>query len=581
MSNPLQRNLEKALDLMGQHRFAEARPVLTVLARKAPKHPLVWNLLGVIASSDEDHETAVKYFKKACALAPRDEDFQNNLGEAYRKSGRPEDALPCFEAALKIAPAHAAAHNNMGATLNALHREEEAAKHLATAVRLRPDNHEAYTNLGIALMNQRKPRDAIPCFEHAMSRNPDDPVLLQHYGSALEIVGRFEDALALYEKASAGGRPDVDTITSRISIFEHQGRTDEAWAALEPLLTSEPDHPGVARQYANLARRVDRRTEARDHVARVAEQSDLSDEARQTLFFGLGALEDALGNFDAAFSAYAQGNVLAGQVYDSDKNSAEVEASERTYGPGWQEHLTMAGNRSEVPVFIVGMPRSGTTLCEQILACHPDVHGAGELMQIPDIAKTVVPDELTPEALDSLAGAHLDFLRDQGGAATRVIDKLPHNHRHLGLIEQLFPKARIIHCMRDPLDTCLSCYFQNFYGGHRYSFDLGDLGGHYRLYERAMAHWRKVSGLHILDVSYEDLVADQETVSRGMVEFLGLEWDPACLDFHRSARPALTASYDQVRQPIYKRSVSRAEKYASHLEPLVAALEGRDGANAA
>ena len=145
----------------------------------------------------------------------------------------------------------------------------------------------------------------------------------------------------------------------------------------------------------------------------------------------------------------------------------------------------------------------------------------------------------------------------------------------------MFPEARVIHCTRDPLDTCLSCYFQNFYGGHRYSFDMKTLGGHYRLYQRLMAHWRKVSGLNILDVSYESLVADQETISRSLVAFLGLEWDPACLDFHRSDRPALTASYEQVRQPIYSRSVRRAEKYAAHLEPLIAALEGRDGVAAA
>jgi len=581
MSNRLQRNLEKAMTLVGQGRFAEARPLVVDLARKAPKHPLVWNLLGVIASSGDDHGKAARYFKKACVLAPREEDFHNNLGEAYRKSERFEDALICFETALSIAPNHAAAHNNIGATLNALHREEEAANHLAKAIKLRPDNHEAYTNLAIALMNQRKPRDAIPCFEQAMTRNPDDPTLLRHYGFALEIVGRFEDALEIYGGASGDSSPDVETIAARISIFEHQGRSREAWAALEPLLASEPDHPGVARQYANLARHVDRRGEARDHVARVLEQSDLSDEARQALLFGLGNLEDALGNFDAAFAAYALGNDLARYQYDATKSLAEMAAIEATYAPGWQARLAMASIRSEVPVFIVGMPRSGTTLCEQILACHPMVHGAGELTQISGIEKSVVPAELTTDTLDRLAEDHLDFLQDQGGAAARVIDKLPHNHRFLGLIEQLFPEARIIHCTRDPLDTCLSCYFQNFYGGHRYSFDLKTVGEHYRLYERLMAHWRKVSGLNILDVSYEGLVADQETVSRAMVEFLGLEWDPSCLDFHRSNRPALTASYDQVRQPIYSRSVSRAEKYAAHLEPLVAALEGRDGVCAA
>ena len=286
------------------------------------------------------------------------------------------------------------------------------------------------------------------------------------------------------------------------------------------------------------------------------------------------SLEDGLENFDAAFAAYARGNAMARHHYDVAKNLAEVEAIATHAGK-------RAGRRRAIVRGGVHNWHALARHCARILACHPAVYGAGELMLVPKFEESVNPDEITSTVLDQFANDHLDFLHDQSGGAARVIDKLPHNHRFLGLIERLFPEARVIHCTRDPLDTCLSCYFQNFYGGHRYSFDMKTLGGHYRLYQRLMAHWRKVSGLNILDVSYESLVADQETISRSLVAFLGLEWDPACLDFHRSDRPALTASYEQVRQPIYSRSVRRAEKYAAHLEPLIAALEGRDGVAAA
>jgi tetratricopeptide (TPR) repeat protein len=575
MSNPLQRTLDKAMDLMGQRQFSDARPLVRDLARKAPKHPLVWNLLGVIAAEDEDHEKAAEYFRKACSLAPNDADFRNNLGEAYRKGEHFEDAIQAFDAALKLEPAHAAAHNNIGAALNALHREEEAADHLAKAIRLRPKNHEAYTNLGIALMNQRKPHKAIPCFEHAMKSNPNDRDLQQHYGGALEIVGRFEDALDLYDKVERSDANDIDIKASRISIFEHQGRTDLAWENLEPLLDSTPEHPALAQQYAKLARGLGRRAEARALVVKVLKQLDLGERSEMALNFALGNLEDGLGNYDAAFAAYKTGNSLNQQPYDGVKDVAELEAAEALYAPEWQKRLARSNNESDVPVFIVGMPRSGTTLCEQILACHPDVHGAGELMALSDLENSVEPGELSAESLDALAADHLQFLHEKGGTATRVIDKLPHNHRRLGFIEQLFPNARIIHCTRSPLDICLSCYFQNFYGGHKYSYDLESLGRHYRLYERAMALWRDVSGLRIFEVSYEAMVADQEKMSREMVEFLDLEWDPALLEFHSSDRRAMTASYDQVRQPIYTRSVSRAEKYAAHLEPLIDALGER------
>ncbi len=592
MSNKLERTLEKAVGLLQQGRFADAKPLVVPLSRKASKHPLVWNMLGIIASEEDDFDRAADCFRKATKLAPRDADFHNNLGEVYRKVGRNEDALPCFQAALRLQPAHAAAHNNIGAALNALHREVEAADHLAKAIKLRPDNFEAYTNLGIALMNQQKPHDAVPCFQQAYRLNQDNPELLTQLGDALEHDDRFEEAYELYSRALEA-KNNTELVVRKVRNLDRRGRRDEAWDLLQTVLEDEPTHPGVACQFSKLGQRRGLAGEAVTRLRRALEPPDLPADAQKMIYFELGALHDSLGQFDAAFDAYQRGNALNDRPYDHQGALDTQAAMEATYSPGWQSKLAHARNRSDKPVFIVGMPRSGTSLVEQIIDCHPLAHGAGELSWLGDASRAIAGqsgDEagypacmasIDSTALDRYANEFLDFASEISDGAQRVTDKMPHNHRHLGLIEQLFPNARILHCTRDPIDTCLSCYFQSFYTGHAYSFDLEALGHHFRLYERAMDHWKRVSNLPIMEIRYEDMVANQEQISRRMIEFVGLAWDDACLRFHESSRRTLTASYDQVRQPIYRASVSRHRNYSQYIGPLLDALGRSDAPNAA
>ena len=249
------------------------------------------------------------------------------------------------------------------------------------------------------------------------------------------------------------------------------------------------------------------------------------------------------------------------------------------------ERAAGLGSGSDRPVFIVGMPRSGTTLVEQIISSHPRAAGAGELPDIPWLIQRL-PAELGSgagypgcvEALDResvqrLAGSYLDRLGLVSATTDRVTDKLPMNYMHLGLIAVLFPNAVIVHCKRDPMDTCLSCYFQNFSRDLGFCFDLEDLGFYYRHYETLMAFWAEVLPLCIHDVAYEDLVKNPEDVSRGLIEACGLEWDPRCLSPHKNRRPVKTASSWQVRQPLYKTSVARWKRYEKHLGPLKSSLD--------
>ena len=255
---------------------------------------------------------------------------------------------------------------------------------------------------------------------------------------------------------------------------------------------------------------------------------------------------------------------------------AQVDDIVSTYSPALLSRLRGTGCQSERPVFIVGMHRSGSSLVEQILASHPLVHGAGERRHMARIAATL-GSETEPDRLEALGETYVGALPDHG--ATRVIDKTPGNFERLGLIRLILPKARIIHCHRDPLDSCLSCFKTLFQEGNGYSYDLAELGHYYRSYQRLMDHWREVLPGDVLDVAYEDVVEDLETMARRLVEFCGLPWDDACLEFHETDRPVQTASAAQVRKPIYKTAVGRWRRYESHLNALMKALDGKAGSH--
>lgn len=312
---------------------------------------------------------------------------------------------------------------------------------------------------------------------------------------------------------------------------------------------------------------------------------------RAALHFALGRLLDRRDDIDGAFRHYHAGNRIKAALapFDAAAHAAYTDRLIEIFDQRFFAERAGFGSPSERPVFIVGMPRSGSTLVEQILSCHPDVTAAGEHDEMRRIARRLpeavestarFPDcvaAITPDIAAGLAAAYLaslERLDPPPGDARRVADKMLGNFLRLGLIALMFPNARVIHCRRDPLDTALSCYVQSFERGMRFTYDLAHLGIAYRHYERLMAHWRRALPLAMLDVQYEALVADQEGTSRQIVDFCGLDWDPCCLAFHEKERQVRTASFWQVRQPLYASSVGRWRRYEAHLGPLIEALEG-------
>ena len=431
----------------------------------------------------------------------------------------------------------------MAIALAELRRFDEAAKALDRAAALAPDSAFTHQARGMILWQSGRSAEAVDSFRRVVEIAPDLASGWIYLGHVLRQIGRFAEAADCARQSLARRPGAVQAYTLMASV----GATADA------------------AEIARLAASVD------------DPQMSISD--RAALGFVLGKMLDEADRFDEAFAHYARANSLAlqmrcaaGERYSSDQVARRVDESIEMFTSDYFLRIRDWGEPSELPVFIVGMPRSGTSLVEQIASSHPDVFGAGELRDIGNIEALVQFTQCRPAQVKDAARKQLDRLRVLGGSALRVIDKMPANVERLGLIATLFPSARVILCRRDPRDTCLSCFFQRFSAGNLFSFDLAQCGRHHVHTDRLIAHWLKVLPLRMLQVQYEDLVADLEGQSRRIITFLDLPWNPACLDFHRKERTVQTSSAWQVRQPIYTRSVGRWRNYERHLEPLFEAL---------
>ena len=448
---------------------------------------------------------------------------------------------------------------------------------------------------GLALQEAGRLREAAEIYSAILQEEPREADAW-HLLATIEIQrDQFEPALLLIEKAMALVPGRAIYHHNRAFIHGALGRMAEAEADYREALRLKPDY---AEAYFNLSgvtrfEEGDPAFAAVEGLLQAKGQGGLSSRDRCFLHFAAGKMYDDVRDVDRAFAHYRDGNAAKGVDYDLDANRAHFARIAEVFDEAFFEAREGQGAASALPVFVVGMPRSGTTLVEQIIASHPKAHGAGELPDLPSISKalpeftqpkgTPYPDcmaGLPAKALKGLGEAYLKRLREVAPAAERVVDKAPLNGQHLGLVAALLPAARIIHCRRDALDTCLSCYFQNFSSGQHYSFDLSTLGHFYRDYANLMAHWYRVLPTPIHAVDYEALVADPETEIPALIAACGLEWDDACLAPHRTARPIGTASRWQVRQPVYRSSVRRWQRFAEHLTPLREALGPHAGREA-
>jgi tetratricopeptide (TPR) repeat protein len=438
----------------------------------------------------------------------------------------------------------------------------------------------AHLNIARVLEDRGALHEALAEYCRARELAPDTIQALAGIARICAGQGRFEEALAACERIIAGGDDDGWAAGTKAWILERQGKVLDAYELLLPLVRGGDAGVHVASVFAQVCERLDPPSaEAVAVLEAVLGRPGLADADRRQALWALARLLDALGRFDEAFARLEEAKRLEPDPASRKRVlhvRAVTAAAIAAYTPERLARLPRATHGSELPIFIVGMPRSGTTLAEQILASHPRVFGAGELAWLPRLATKVVPrdapypdclDALTPERVERLARGHLAALQALAPRADRVVDKMMSNYQHLGLIQLLFPRARVIHCLRHPLDTCLSVYFHDIQSILE-NRDLAALGAVYRDYRRLMARWRELLDLGVFTLRYEALVAEPERTVRELLAFCGLEWDERCLRFHETSRVVRTYSYHQVRKPVYAASVARHAAYARHLGPL-------------
>ena len=534
-------------------------------------------------------DEAIRRYREAIRLQPSLGPAYLNLAHALQRQGNLAKAADCLRDCLARQPKYAEAHFNRGNVLVAMQQREEAAAHFDEAIRLQPAFAQAYNNRGNVALELGRVDEALDYFQKAVRVQPDYVEAHVSLGSALMERHQVEAAVEAYQQAL---RVQPAHARAHNNLAEAYLDLGEPHAAQVHLRDAIRLNPAFIRPLLHLAANGFYSAEEPgvDAIKARLTDSRLSRDAASQLHFILGYVLDRAGETDTAFDHFRQGNALRrsilrqnGNAYDAEANSLVMDRLIAFFSPDYFERTRGFGLESEVPVFIVGMPRSGSTLVEQILSQHSQVHGAGEIKDVGrlviDLSTRLGGTETYPECLSKMDAAmagvyaekHLTQLTRRDSSAARVTDKMLDNFFHLGLLATLFPRSRVIHCKRDPRDVCLSCYFQ-FFRGLRFTWDLEDLGRCHRDYERMMAHWKVVLPIPMLEVVYEDVVADLETASRRIVAFCGLEWEDRCLRFHENDRKVHTMSRVQVRQPIYKSSVGRWRRYEAHLEPLLRAL---------
>jgi tetratricopeptide (TPR) repeat protein len=571
-------NMAAALLRMG--RYAEAAEQCRLaLSLKPEFYPALSNL-GAALRGMNQYEEANEALDKAVRLAPDLADVWRQLAAVQQSLGRLDDAERSFQKLLSIQPSDEVVLCGYASLLRQQLRFDHALAVYNRVLSLNSANVDALIGKGGALREIHKYSAALKVVQSVVESDPNHVSALQNLALVYRDLGRYDESIEVCERALKLETGLAETYNMLAGVRQEQG---DITAAIRDSHAAIAADPNFAAAYGNLANMKRYSPQDEEEVRWFRERLESGEVAPQSIYhlhFALGKILDDLGRYDEAFAEFQMANTLAGGPCDAAVFRKRFDRLRDVFTPELFRSLDGLGSDSQRPVFVIGMPRSGTTLVEQILSCHADVCGAGELPYINIYSQYIAyrlgdtenypacMERLPRQLADDVVAKYLAELDQFSTDARRVTDKMPINFEHLGLIAVLFPRARVIHCRRHPLDVCLSCYFANFAGRISYAYDFRNLGEFYRSYEQLMDHWREVLPIEMLEVDYTRLVDSPESTIRGLVEYCGLDWDPECLAFHKSKRAVRTASNVQVREPIHRRSIDRWKNYEKHLGPL-------------
>lgn len=604
-----------------QHVKATAQ--LKVLLKAKPNHAQTHHNLANSLYEQQLYDEAIKHYEAALKVDPKLVETHINCGITYRMTKDYDTAIACLQRALDLDTTNARAFHVLGMVYVDIEDYNRALHYLESASELVPKNTDFRVSFASVLEKASLDFEAGIEYHKACEVDPNYLDSFSLYGKYLLKNNRHDEALECSKRAAQIAPDNLDIVDQLGQIYLGMSNTDAALEKFNAALRVESQRlsslSGIGQVYLELgdvskgieicnqmiaidkdlpngyllkARIKKSKSDdgLADDLLRIISYQELDEENLQTSHFALGKVFDDHNNYTSAFLHYSKGNSIKNKNlnYNAEADNANISKLINVFNSDLFKTRLHLGVDSNLPVFIVGMPRSGTTLTEQIISSHPSVIGAGEVafwgraptaMPLRLGTDTPYPEcirELNAEHISDVAKIYEETLAKIAGTSTKpmhITDKMPHNFLYLGLVALLFPNVTIIHTMRDPIDTCLSIYFQNFNKAHAYASDLSNLGFHYKQYQRIMRHWHEVLPGRILDVKYEDTITDPEFWSRKLIAHIGLEWDDACLAPHKLERSVKTASHWQVRQPIYKTSVQRWKNYEEFLGPLIEALK--------
>ena len=571
--------------LVQQGRADEALPFLERATHLDPKLENAWFTLGKALAVLGRRAEADQAFERCFALSP--ERRMMALAAEHQKEGRLGEAEQLYRQLLREHPRNVDVMRLLAAIAGRAGRADEAEQLLERAISIAPDLLSAILDLGYLRKEQERFAEALESFDRAIALAPDDPQPHFLRGATMARAAFTHEAIAAYGKCLELKPTHAGALLGRGHLLKGLGRYNEAVASYDACIQHRPDTGEAYWSLANL-KTYRFSDEAVAEMERRVRGSGLTVQSEVNFLFALGKAWEDRGDYERAWAYYQEGNTKQrGEVaYDPVQTETISDRIVAAFSGDFLASCAGTGLADPAPIFILGLPRSGSTLLEQILASHSQVEGTSELPYLVRVATSLNRNRVDginyPEAVRELGPSHFrslgqDYLSysqlHRRSGAPRFIDKMPNNFPHVGLLSLILPNARIIDARRHPLDACLSCYRQLFAKGQTFTYDLNELGEYYLQYQRMMDHWAAVLPGRVLTVQYEEVVADFENQVRRLLEFCGLPWEDACLRFYESERPIRTPSSEQVRQPIYNRSVGHWRPYAQHLEELITVIE--------
>ena len=570
IKTPSQAQLNRLLEYYQNGDFDKAEKLALFITQEFPKHPFSWKALGAILKQTGRVLESLAPSQKAVELSPQDAEIHNNLATTLNELKQLEKAEASFRQAIALKPNYVEAHNNLGGTLLELGELDKAEGHFRKAINLRPDYAEAHNSLGLTLKELGRLEEAEASYKNAISLKPDYAKAYNNLGVILAELGRLEEAEVSYKKAISL-KPDFAEIYSNLGvILKDQGRPNEARENYNQAVALKPNF-ATAHRHLSLLKTFDTYDEQYLKMRELYDNKDISEIELCHINFGLAKAYEDLGNFEKAFAHYREGNALRKKLlkYDISQDEELFKQIKISYPQVAHTSLELdISSQKIMPIFIVGMPRSGTTLVEQIISSHSKVTGAGELPFATQFGAPIVRGlcEANDESILNFRNQYLEKLKSISNGNLVVTDKMPQNFRFIGLLDAAFPEAKIIHIRRDPAAVCWANFKQYFTSkGISYSNDINDILNYHKLYENLMAFWKTELSDRIYELDYEKLTLYQGKEIRQLIEFLDLEWDEKCLSPQNNSRIVNTASSLQVRNKIYQGSSEQWKKYEPYL----------------